>query len=243
MENWAAREEVEEIKKTFALFDGRFKKIWRAEKGKLFSRQAFLNAKFESNIYFKLLQRKLKIFYKTDSIPKEINIFLLISSSFGSLGGGANLGRNITLECSAAQPLNYGRFAGVIWHEIAHIFQQKYCKNLIDRNRCHIQRPIKWPKLSYTVDSVLREATTYCLFSSFGYLENKYINNREKEFEHIAKEKFSKPILGNFRIWPLFAAYKIYSITNGYIKSNRSIDQEFLKKILNIWGEYCNLIK
>ena len=240
--NWATKKEVKEIQKIFSLFDKRFQKIWQVEKKKLSIKQAFLNTKFGTYIYFELLQRKLKIFYKTDSIPKEINIFLLISSSSDKLGGGPNLGWNVTLECSASQPLTYGRFAGVIWHEIAHIFQQKYFKKLIDRNKHRIRRPAKWPKLSYTAESILREAATYCLFSCFGYLENNYINNREKKFEQIAHKKFTKSALNDFHMWPLFAAYNLYNATGNYIKSNRSIDQEFLNKILDTWNKYRNLI-
>ena len=206
-------------------------------------KKEFLDENLYGNENFNILQEKVKNFYKTEKSPQKINIFLLINSNEQKLSGGANLGKNITLECSRTTPISYGRFADVIWHEIAHTFQQEYFNNLIAKNDKDIKKPKTWPNKSFNTGSILREPATYCLFDTFGYLTNKYINNRKKDFPTIAQKKFDKENLKNFSSWPIFVAYKLFDITEEYIKNNSAIDQNFFENIIKTWEKYLELIE
>ena len=165
------------------LFDVRFEKLWRVDEPKLAEHKQLLDEGFagsNSHETAKILQT----FFQPSRVPELVHVYLLPIPEPNSMQGGANLGfGEITLRCSRTEPMSYGRLAGPVWHEAAHLYQQDYCREYERKFIAQISMPATWPS-NYTLHSVFREPTVSSLIWPFGYASEHLLDAPSKEHQN-----------------------------------------------------------
>ncbi len=230
-------EELLIIKKVVALLQPRFDQLWPEESGRLLARQVVLEQGFNSATSDEIV-RILTTFFKASKVPDKVEIFLLLNTNPGGTQGGANLAANqISLHCSHSEPITYERFAGIIWHEIAHLFQQDHYYKLENKFVGEIKKPKFWEKRSPGEDSVIREAVVAAM-AHFGYIDHRFL--REDLDKLWARDFAEKWRYGpqEFNSWGFYSSYHLQPLVEKYVSTERGLDDEFMNELLRLWSEY-----
>lgn len=230
-------EELDIIQKAIKLLEPRFNKIWPDEFIRLADRQRVLEKGFNDVSSDRIVQTLTK-FFNSDSVPEKVEVFLLLNTRPPSTQGGANLGiGQITLHCSHSDPVTYERFAGIIWHEITHLFQQSHYHQLEDQFVPEIKKPDFWEKRSPKEYSVISEALVSSM-SHYGYIDRKFLNeDLDRRWEKNFGEKW-RYLPAEFNSWGFYSSYHLQPTVDNYISEGKSLDEEFMNKLLKVWEEY-----
>ncbi len=233
----ANSEEVEVIKNAIKVLEPRFNKIWPDEEERLRARQQVLEGGFNGAQAARII-KVLRTFFQPDNEPEKVEIFLLLNTEPNSTQGGANLGAGqITLHCSHSEPVTYERFAGIIWHEITHLFLQEHYFKLENAYSSGIQKPAFWDPRTPTGDSIIREAVVASLAHD-GYIDEKFLGlDLEKHWAGDFGAEWRNPPT-TFNSWQNYASYHLQAQVERYVNEKRPIDEDFIKEFLKIWSEY-----
>ncbi|MCR4275146.1 MAG: hypothetical protein NUV83_00105 [Candidatus Wolfebacteria bacterium] len=198
-------EELENIKKTFSLFEKKFEKIYEKDLSSFEYWQIELQEKLNREDIINSIVTILGSLYNTGQISKTITIYLLFSAGnlTGGTGGVVN-DQSLLIEVSQTPLSRINYVIGTIWHECIHAsFENQYFMPLL--------------KKKYLDDldmiSLIKEVVASALFPN-GILGQKIFNNKEKLLHIKIPRQYNALIL---------------SLVNEYIKRKEKFDDRFIE--------------
>jgi len=238
LKNNITKKEYTDIKKIFNIFNKRFEKLWFNNYKILINNKKILNKEFKKTRINKIIKNLEKIFDIKINKQQTLEVFLLGQLDQNSNAGGANLKRNaVTIECAKmiSETSYTERIIRTSLHELAHICfntNPELKKSIISLLNSEKINNKKICKENIGLVS-LTEELIICLLLPNGYLAEKYFHfDVKKHFSnHLNNKKIfrkNKNDLGNK------SAYYLYSIIKNYINNKKSIDNKFIKKVLEI---------
>ena len=198
--------EYKEIKDTFLLLEKKFEKLYKKDYLLLENWKSILEKSL--NNQKDTINNILSKIYNINPLEKDINIYLLFSSDDQS-GGGANINdRSISVEVSRCHFDQKNRIAGIIWHELIHLyFEKKYFLNLLNEKFGYKREKI----------SLIKEMTDSLLFPN-GVLGKSLLGVKRTSL--------------NARI-SIDNKDKLIKLTEEYVKEKKKFDNSYIEKIYN----------
>jgi len=131
--------EYKKMREIFNLFENKFGLIYKKDLPLLRRWKKFLENKtneFNKQSLLKEIIRVLSILYNTQPKIKEINVYLLLSSSDCTSGTAKTIDNQSITICVSCFPIEQAHSVlGGMWHEICHlVFEEEYFMPLIRRN-------------------------------------------------------------------------------------------------------------
>lgn len=256
VKQWINDKEYKEIREIFKILEPRFEKIWSISSKKLRQTKEILRRELEKEKSNKILEI-ISILYKVkDKTNQVIHIYLFTVPPNVGTGGGANIGANaITFECSEISPKELPHILSVIFHEIAHLFEQKYfipllnkyINNISQQEKKKIQKTQVFQEIK-NIKIILKEMITSSLLPE-GYLSEKIsqkINNR-KNIRTYYKNNFNSSVstlpkkYRNLKNLRQYSAYHLYDNVKKYIEQKKPLDENYIKKTYQIFREFEKL--
>lgn len=199
--------EIEVLKKIFSIFSHRFNLIFEDDYKYLQKWKDILEKHINNKDLIQDFNSILSVLFNTKPLKKNIKIYLLLSSP-NQCGGGANMDdESITLEISRYSTEKINQIAGIIWHELVHLyFQQDYLMPLLGSKN-----------LDQETINLVKEAAVSSLLPN-GILGKDFL-------------KVNAPLL-NVKIPANYNKF-ILNTTNEYVKNKKPFDDNYIKNIIS----------
>ena len=212
------------VSDTFALFKNRFTELYRKELPILQQWRLALDARANNAQLIKEVSQPLVSLFGAPVTDNTISVYLLISSP-GAMGGSATIAKDkISVEVSGCSIEEIERAIGIVWHETLHLpYLKKYAfAPLLDEVFTGNKKAKR----------VVEETTLALLFPN-GVFGRRYLNRGGKRaLSGITKEQEDE----------------LLEIISSYIKEDKQLDKEFIKKIYNTlfyasrWGVSADVV-
>jgi len=237
---WVNKKEYPRIKEIFAIFSPRFEKIWQSNYKRLNEIKSKLKRELGKEKNIEILKIFSTLFNNKELLNKDIEIYLLLSPQKEWMGGGANIGpKSITLECSDIKGNNLSRSLLIIFHEIAHLFEQKgfnlllkrYINNLNKEEKERIKKSKVYQEVKDT-KIIINEMTVSSLLPE-GYLSKRLTGKK------ILKSPVKKQ--RTFKGLRHYAAYCLYPLIKEYVEQQKPFDDIFIQKTFQLFKKFEGL--
>lgn len=240
---WVNKQDYQEIKNVFEIFNPRFNKEWlnTEEQLKLAKKELDKTLKNENvncvlNIISSLYKTKLK---------KKIDIYLLASPMTNGSGGNANLGpKNISIEVPAyINSETISQVLLVIFHEMAHLIEKQnfrpfllnWIKGLKEQERLEIEQ-FEVYKTTKNIFTIIDEMIVSSLLPE-GYL-SEIITGQDSR---IKNKTYLINGTDNLLSLRHFAALHLYHLVREYVGKKKSLDAAYIQKTYQILKEFGKL--
>ena len=200
-------EDCQTIKNIFSLFEDKFNTLYKKDLSLLNDWQETLGKISNDQELVRTITTFLNVLYRTSVQKRDVNVFILFSTSTHT-GGGANIDdQSISVEISRYPLENVGYVLGIVWHEIIHfIFQNQYFYPLLVKLFLEDQQKVDF----------INEITTASLFPK-GMLGIRLLKN--KPAARLASDISAEQTI------------EILNLTKEYLDKNKSFDRDYLKKL------------
>ncbi len=245
VKKWVNKEEFENIKRVFKIFDERFDKIWGKSAGELEEMKRILNISLNNKKEIKEILKNLSFLYRQKIKDKLlIKIYLFHHLAENSFNGGANLNKNqLTLDCPSIMPNTSSeeRAIRTLLHELMHnYFETPRFKNLlknyldrIDQNKFTDTFALKEVK---SLRNIINEMITESLLPD-GYLAEKYFHyivaKNMKNIKDIESKK-DKTLVDYRKL----SVCHMYSVSKNYLDNKKTIDEKYIDEIIKIFFKF-----
>jgi hypothetical protein len=237
-----SKKEFEIIKKTFDLFEDKFKIVWQPS---ILQNNKKVLEKIINKYSGNLFKDVSKLF---GVVKRNFNIYLIHHPYNDSyVAGGANIKKyGVTMECNKLSLLDINTIENaisVILHEFFHMIYGKKVRVMAD-SFCKNENSSLIPYRSEK--NIVEEIVAHAMFSGIGYLSNKYLFKEshkkifnkfveyEKIFNELKKSKIKSITRKQETMLYYFVILKIYPMINKYLHNNKKVDSDFISKIVEI---------
>jgi len=212
LEQKLPQEDFINLKNIFSLLEKKFTLLWDKESPFLMQWRKELNDKINNPPFIESTVGLLKAIFNTLPSEREIMVYLLFSSPEHT-GGGANIGgKNISLEISRYPIQDINKAIGIIWHETIHLCFQ---------NQNFFPFVLKQLSNDRQKADLINEITIGSLFPR-GILGIRLLKNKppQKLIEGVNSEQ----------------TIKILNLVKEYIDNKKSLDERYIRILIEILG-------
>jgi hypothetical protein len=204
------KQDGEIINKAFLVFRDKFDKLFTTEEPLLSEWRDLLEVYFSKLDLINIFSLLSHLYQSNSGSVSDVEVFVLFSAP-NRTGGGANIGQHkITLEISRYNKEKVNHVAGIVFHELIHLFFEKseFFPLLLENYPADMK-----------MVNLIKELTVGALFPK-GVLGVKFLNNSLAQ-----------------RLLPEVDQYKtqkVFELINSYLIIPKKLDQEYLLKLREI---------
>lgn len=157
--------ENKEIREVFEITEAKFQKIWDIVENDLPKAKNNLINLIKDNLKtFKLIIKKLKIFYNVNNVPEKTIIYIILLPQTIKSGGGKFIPKNNIILEGNLKRFNNKKTLAILLHEMIHLYLEAYLKQQL------------YPKFHNKIEyHPLKELIAGTLLPE-GYLSYRFLN-------------------------------------------------------------------